>query len=390
MRIARKGNQQQGGRWVLAATVAAVLSSACGASGGLIRTADLPTRASSSSLPASGSLAITSSSGRAGHGLPAGSSTATATLGLAGQKAQNSVSLGPPVTQPVCADLLPTVTVFHPGGVPGVDWIEELAFDGHGGLWVSPIQQNFVERFNAAGAITETVPVPGPGGLIRGPNGLIYVNISGGPSAPGVMRFDPTQATPIAQLFVSGLPGVNADAFDSAGNLYVSTEDQPPSVLRIRPDGTRDQAWEEAAAFYGANGLAVDGRNLFAAISFDQRSPIEIVPLADPAAHRVFAQLSFGLLSRQPAVYQPDPRAPLVPKGLDDMTLGPDGQLYVVGFASGELLRVDPRTAKACVVVSGLETPTAVQFAVGFGAFDPVRDLFITEATGRIVHVHLD
>ena len=170
----------------------------------------------------------------------------------------------------------------------------------------------------------------------------------------------------------------------------MSTEDQPPSVLRIRPDGTRDTAWEQAAAFYGANGVAVVGSNLYGAVSFDQRSPIELVPLADPAAHRTFTELSFGALSRQPAVYQPDPNAPLVPKGLDDMTVGPDGQLYVVGFASGELLRVDPVTGQACLVVSGLVTPTAVQFAVAFGSFDPQSDLFVTEATGRIVHVHLD
>jgi len=301
-----------------------------------------------------------------------------------------SAGLEPPVTQAQCEDVSASVTVFHPAGVPGVDWREELAFDGHGGMWVSPINSNFLERYDASGNLVETVPVSGPGGLVLGPDGLIYANTQGGPAGTGVVRFDPTQAQPTPTVFVSGLPGVNASAFDAAGFLYVSTEDQPPSVLRIRPDGTRDTAWEQAAAFYGANGVAVVGSNLYGAVSFDQRSPIEVVPLADPAAHRTFTELSFGALSRQPAVYQPDPNAPLVPKGLDDMTVGPDGQLYVVGFASGELLRVDPVTGQACLVVSGLVTPTAVQFAVAFGSFDPQRDLFVTEATGRIVHVHLD
>lgn len=301
-----------------------------------------------------------------------------------------SGGLGPPVTQAQCEEVSASVSVFHPGGVPGVDWREEMAFDGHGGMWVGPIHSNFLERYDAGGALVETVPVAGPGGVVLGPDGLIYANTQGGPAGTGVVRFDPTQAQPTPTVFVSGLPGVNALAFDGAGNLYESTEDQPPSVLRIRRDGTRDTAWERAATVYGANGLGVIGANLFAAISFDQRSPIELVPLADPGAHRTFTELSVGALSRQPAAYQADPNAPLVPKGLDDMTVGPDGQLYVVGFASGELLRVDPTTGQGCLVASGLVTPTAVQFAVAFGSFDPQRDLFVTEATGRILHIHLD
>jgi sugar lactone lactonase YvrE len=300
-----------------------------------------------------------------------------------------TAALGPPLTQAPCPAVAASISVFRPGGVPYKDWREELAFDGHGGMWVSPIQDNRLERYDAAGNVTETVPVPGPGGLVMGPDGLIYANTSGGPAGTGVVRFDPTIAQPTPSVFVSGLPGVNASTFDAAGFLYVSTEDTAPSVLRIRPDGSRDTTWEQAAGFYGANGVTVAGANLFAAITWDQRSPIELVPLADPAAHRTFTQLSFGALSREPAIYQPDPSAPLLPKGLDDLTVGPDGQLYVVGFASGELLRVDPATGQSCLVTSGLVTPTAVQFPVAFGDFDPKRDLFVTEATGRIVHVHL-
>jgi sugar lactone lactonase YvrE len=274
--------------------------------------------------------------------------------------------------------------------VPIQDWREELAFDGHGGMWVSHIQDDKLERYAPSGQVTKIVAVRGPGGLVLGPDGLIYANTSGGPAGPGVVRFDPTLAQPIPTVFVSGLPGVNASAFDGAGYLYVSTEDKAPSVLRIRPDGTRDTAWEQAASFYGANGVTVAGSNLFAAISFDQRSPIELVPIANPASHRTFTQLSFGAISREPAIYQPDPRAPLLPKGLDDLTVGPDGLLYVVGFASGELLRVDPVTGQACLLVSGLLTPTAVQFPVAFGAFNPRRDLFVTEASGRIMHITLE
>jgi streptogramin lyase len=330
--------------------------------------------------------------------LTSGRRRAVATLAAAGIVAvtahvaalrPGTAAPGPPLTQARCPSITASVSVFRPGGVPYKDWREELAFDGHGGMWVSPIQASWLERYDPNGHVTETVPVAGPGGLVTGPDGLIYANTSGGPAGAGVVRFDPTLAHPTPSVFVSGLPGVNGSTFDAAGNLYVSTEDKPPSVLRIRRDGSRDTAWERAAAFYGANGVAVAGSNLFAAISFDQRSPIELVALADPHAHHTFAQLSFGALSREPAVYQPDPSAPLLPKGLDDLTVGPDGQLYVVGFVTGELLRVNPATGQSCVVVSGLVTPTAVKFPVAFGSFDPAHDLFVTEATGRIVRVHI-
>jgi len=304
--------------------------------------------------------------------------------------AGGSAAPGPPLTQARCPDVAALVSVFRPGGAPYRDWREELAFDGHGGMWVSHISDNLLERYDPTGRVRQTVTVPGAGGLVLGPDGLIYANAAGLPSGPGVVRFDPTLARPTPTVFVSGLPGVNASAFDGAGFLYVSTEDKAPSVLRIRPDGTRDKTWEQQASFYGANGVTVAGPNLYAAISWDQRSPMERVPIANPAAHRTFAELSFGALSREPAVHSPDPRAPLIPKGLDDLTVGPDGMLYVVGFASGELLRVDPANGRACLLVSGLQTPTAVQFAVAFGSFDPRRDLLVTDASGRILHVHLD
>ena len=306
------------------------------------------------------------------------------------QGTKSSATLRLPLTQAPCPHVRTSVNVFHAGLVPIQDWREALAFDGHGGMWVSPINANHLERYDPNGAVTETVQVDGPGGLDLGPDGLIYANTQGGSDGTGVVRFDPTQPHPTPTLFVNGLPGVNASTFDGDGFLYVSTEGTAPSVLRIRSDGTRDTAWEQAASFYGANGVTVAGANLYAAISFDQRSPIELVPIDNPASHYTFTQLSFGALSEAPAVYQPDPSKPLIPKGLDDLTTGPDGQLYVVGFASGELLRVDPETGQSCLLVSGLTNPTAVQFAVSFGSFDPESDLFITEATGSILRVHLD
>ena len=124
-----------------------------------------------------------------------------------------------PLTQAPCHGVRTSVNVFHAGLVPIQDWREELAFDGHGGMWVSPINANYLERYDPSGAVTETVHVDGPGGLVLGPDGLIYANTQGGSDGTGVVRFDPTQPHPTPTLFVNGLPGVNASTFDGDGFL---------------------------------------------------------------------------------------------------------------------------------------------------------------------------
>jgi sugar lactone lactonase YvrE len=220
---------------------------------------------------------------------------------------------------------------------------------------------------------------------------LLYVNsLPDGSGVPQILRFDPLLRNPIPKVFVTNLPGVNGSAFDRQGNLYISTETAAPSVLKIRPDGSRDTSWESAASFSYANGLAVAGQYLYAARTEDQRSPIERVPLVDPAAHKTIAELSFGFASAEPALHlPPNVGAPLIPKGLDDLTVGPDGMIYVVAFLTGELLRVSPTTGDACVVVSGLNMPTAVQFPVAFGHFSHPNDPFVVEAAGDVLRVHL-
>src|SRR5206468_12329171 len=103
-----------------------------------------------------------------------------------------------------------------------------------------------------------------------------------------------------------------------------------------------------------------------------QRSPIERIPLANPAAHEPAAILTFGVASLQPAIY-PNPAfgKPLAGvKGLDDMTRDADGTLYVMANGMGELLRVDPLTGAACLVVSGLGNPSSVRIAPSGSAFD--------------------
>jgi virginiamycin B lyase len=292
-----------------------------------------------------------------------------------------------PITQAACPGVTAAVSLWKQ---LGTDTLENLGFDGLGNVWISNSTQGRIERYRLAdGAQTATVTVPAPGAITLGPNGKMYVNFGNAlvgaflrTRAAGVKLFNPTDADLVMTTFADGFHMANGAIFDAAGNLYVSN-DVDAGLKRITPAGVVEQFSD----VWGTNGLVVLGESLYAAITFDQRSPIEQIPLAAPQSHSTFTELSFGSVSLQPAVHQPtvDPATtPLVGlKGLDDMTLGPDGRFYVVANGMGELLRVDPATKAACLLASGLRNPSSLRFDPGSG------DLFITEFSGAIKHVKL-
>ncbi|GAA4933513.1 SMP-30/gluconolactonase/LRE family protein [Streptomyces coeruleoprunus] len=272
-----------------------------------------------------------------------------------------------------------TTEVFRQGAVPLLDWRENLEFDGHGTLWVAHITAGRVEGYGPDGTLRTTVPVNGPGGIRRGPDGFMYVNFGVNPftsplsGGAGIVRFDPRAAHPEPETVVSGLSGINGLAIDPQGNFYVSRE-LATGVLKIRPDGTRDEQWTGAASVFGTNGLEIVGDQLYASVISSTASPVVRIPLADPARHTTVAELTPN---------------PLHAKVLDDLTSF-DGALVVAAFRTGELLRVDPATGRSCVLASGLRMPCSVRVPLAFPGHDPRRTLFITEASGRIVKVTVD
>lgn len=291
-----------------------------------------------------------------------------------------------PVTQDPCPGVTATVSVFKQ---LGTDVLENLGFDLDGHIWISDSTQAKVLEFDAWGVPLKSVAVPGPGAINRGSSGFLYVNTGGGIAGAlqhshqaGVVRFDPGALTPTPTPVATGLNMANGGTFDADGNLYASN-DVDKELTRITPGGSPSLFSD----VYGTNGLVVVGGNLYAAITFDQRSPIERIPLANPAAHSTFVELSVGALSLEPGVRAPQSTSgPLVGvKGLDDMTT--DGQyLYVVANGMGELLRVDLATRAACLLASGLQNPSSVRFERGF---DGSGNLFITEFSGAIRRVHV-
>lgn len=283
----------------------------------------------------------------------------------------------PAGTQPACADA-PTPTLFASWATQ----LENLAFDGAGALYVSDLGGDHLLRATPDGAIAIVEAVPGMHGLAVGPEGLLYVGATAG-GAPGVWRYTSLDP-PVREIVATGLVAANGMAFDSTGALFVSNPGLgtgAPYLVRIPPGGG---AWTAWGSTYGANGLAAIDGALVAAVTADQSSPIVAISTEDPQDTTVIAELSFGAATLQPGAHMPsgDTRG-LAPKGLDDLAIGPDGMIYVAAHVTGEVLRLDPGTGDACVLASGLQEPTSVRFAVGFGTWD--GQLFVTDMGGEAV-----
>ncbi|HEX9711308.1 MAG TPA: hypothetical protein VGB52_02010 [Actinomycetota bacterium] len=303
----------------------------------------------------------------------------------------------PTAAGPLTQDACPGSSSVEAWQTLGNDVLENLLFD-QGSLWVSDGTASAVLRLDADGAVLGGLSgIPSPGGLAAGGDGLIYAgwgnSLANSITRSGqakVVRFNPTDPDGTVSVFAEGFNMPNGMTFLPDGALAISN-DFDRGLLRIEQDGS----WSEIASVWGTNGLVVspDGEQLYAAVTFDQRSPIARVSLADPSDVSYDIQLSFGAASLEPTVHADgDPGAPLLGvKGLDDMTRDDAGNLYVVANGTGELLRVDPSTGEACLVAGGLQNPSSVRIAPEQGAFadgDPgTVDLYITEFSGIIRRV---
>lgn len=278
----------------------------------------------------------------------------------------------------------------------GTDVLENLLF-ADGSLWVSNSSAGRLIRLGPDGTEQGGLDDVPPGGLAVGPDGLIYMGWGNGISdsllkrgLAKVVRFDAADPAGTLQTYAEGFDMANGVTFAPNGDLFVSNDVGygPVRIPRAQP-----AAWV-AFDVWGTNGLVVDpaGENLHAAITFDQRSPIERIPLSNPAAHETAVVLTAGVASLEPAVYtDPDLSKPLVGlKGLDDMTRTADGTLYVVANGLGELLRVDPSTGDACLVAGGFRNPSSVRVAPKGSAFDisgEALTFYVVGFDGRIVVV---
>lgn len=248
--------------------------------------------------------------------------------------------------------------------------LENLAFDGAGNLYLSDVGGSRIVVVGPDAAVKREIDLDAHG-LVWGPDERLYAIVTSG-DAFDVQRSTDASATAF-EVYSRGVTTYNGMAFDGAGNLFVSDDSvappaEPPDLIRIpAADPLRWEAW---TPMYGPNGLAYDATSgaMYTVVTADQASPVLRISPTDKAFSEVVTYLSYGAASLEPNAHEPqgDPLYP-IPKGLDDLALGVDGQLYITAHLSGELLRVDPATGSACLLAGGLEEPTSARFARGFG-----------------------
>lgn len=279
-----------------------------------------------------------------------------------------------------------SVTVKIPAAAPVRSWAENVGFDADGDLWVSRVLENVIERYDSAGRPSGSVHVDSPGAVRLGPDGRMYATsgdkpvnmIPGSPLTGTVVSFDP-DSSPDAVLGrvrveARGLGMPNGLAFDEHGAMYVA--DSNLGVVRIRRNGTIDRAWTAKAPRNltptstvngtGMNGMAIDGGIAYVGMTTSSSGRILRVPLDDPAAVSVAADLT----------------AP-VPGIVDDIAILPDGRL-AAATTTGQLIVVDD-TGRRCVVDAGRPLTSLAVAPSGDSLIAGTEDGAVLDVDGRAV-----
>jgi sugar lactone lactonase YvrE len=258
----------------------------------------------------------------------------------------------------------------------GQGLLENLVFDGRGGLLLSASAQGAILRVNRNGELTTLIDdVHAPGGL-RMRRGALYFN-AGDSAASGVQgiadgtleryRFETGRRSVRAR----GLTMPNGLVFLPNGDAVVSrdlgTGTGMTRILARDPEHPQFN-W---ARLDDTNGMAVDptGRWLYTVETFVPESRVYRIRIEKPSRIEVVASLGDGTIS----------------KGLDDMTIDRRGRLYIAANIAGEVIRLNPRTGTTCVLASGLRNPSAVKFGRGPGWSE--RSLYVTGFDGAVIRL---
>lgn len=255
----------------------------------------------------------------------------------------------------------------------GLGTLENLEFDGKGGMLLSSTANNAIERLAPNGNVTTLIPnVSAPGGQ-RVIGRTLYFNTgdaaqSGLANTPDgtLQRFN--LDTRARGTVATGLTMPNGLATLPNGDFVVSRDiGTGTGITRIpRNDPAHPQtSW---AKLDDQNGLAVDptGTWLYADQTFTLDSAVYRIRISNPSDMNAVATL-----------YDSG-----IPKGLDDMAIDSRGILYIAANAAGQVIRLDPATGKHCTIVSGLQNPSSLKFGRGPG-WDPTH-LYATGFDGSV------
>ena len=229
-------------------------------------------------------------------------------------------------------------------------YLEGLLIDGDT-IWYTDVAVGGVQRVGS-----DEVLLPGRtmiGGLLLNADGSLLVA-----GADGVVWVDPESGQ--TGSLIAGLGGINEMCADRNGGLIFGTIDLesilrgarpgPSTIRQLTPDGTC-RLLRDGLSF--ANGLAVspDRQALYFNESF--------------SASRRFGIDVDGSLS--------DPSTLIDLPDCDGMALDAEGNIWVTGFASGELSCVQPDGT----LVRRMDLPGTACTNVRFGGAD-MQDLYVT------------
>ncbi|MFC9996030.1 SMP-30/gluconolactonase/LRE family protein [Nocardia sp. NPDC127526] len=256
--------------------------------------------------------------------------------------------------------------------------LENLAFDGRGGLLLSELSLTgsggALRRLTPDGALSTVAPIESPGGIVVS-GATAYINSgntlrSGLTDTPdgSIQSVDLTTGT--VTTAASGLRMPNGLAQLPDGSFVVSRDlGSSTALTRIAADGTGAHPLAPDLTF--TNGLAYDPsrRKLFVSTTFDSTTTIAAIAIDNPSAAPTRITLpGFGPLN-----------------SADDLTLGPDGAVYVTLNVAGQVVRVDPDTGHHCTIADNLPFATSVRFGQGPG-WDP-NSAYVTSFLGTVTRL---
>ncbi|MEV6275159.1 hypothetical protein [Nocardia sp. NPDC051832] len=255
----------------------------------------------------------------------------------------------------------------------GYNMLEGLGFDGRGGLLLSDQSASGVggaiRRLDAGGARSTVTMVDGPGAVLVSGDTAYYVS---GLSLPSVLSGKTDGAIKAIDLDTGAISTVAANlrlpnglAQLPSGDFVFTSDMGPEQRVSLVRNGSYAGPF---AALTSTNGVSYDAerRRLFVSTTFDPVTTIAMYDIDRPGADpTLFTLPGFGPLN-----------------GGDDLTVGPDGNVYLALSIGGKVVRLDPSTGASCTVADGLPLTTAVEFGSGPG-WDP-NALYATSYLGTV------